>query len=34
MDETTKTNFLSKAMIAFGVIFLLVYPIGIAWPSG
>ncbi len=34
MDETTKANFLSKAMIAFGVIFLLVYPIGIVWPSG
>lgn len=34
MDETTKANLLSKAMIAFGVIFLLVYPIGIVWPSG
>ncbi|MBT4739959.1 MAG: hypothetical protein HOH20_09260 [Rhodospirillaceae bacterium] len=34
MDDTTKEKLLSKALIVFGIIFLLVYPIGLVWPSG
>ena len=29
-----KEKYLSLALILFGVIFLLIYPIGLVWPSG
>lgn len=34
MDNDTKEKFLKLALRVFGVIFLLVYPISIVWPSG
>jgi hypothetical protein len=34
MNAQTKTAALKIALIAFGVIFLLIYPIGIFWPAG
>ncbi len=34
MDAATKESWLKKALIVFGVIFFLVYPLGIVWPSG
>lgn len=34
MDNAAKEKLLSKALIVFGIIFLLVYPIGLVWPSG
>ncbi len=30
----TRTDLLKYALVAFGVIFLLVYPLAIVWPSG
>jgi hypothetical protein len=34
MIEETKEKYLKLALRVFGVIFLLVYPISIVWPSG
>jgi hypothetical protein len=34
MDTQTKEKFLKYALLAFGVIFLFVYPMGYIWPSG
>lgn len=34
MDISTKERFLKLALRAFGVIFLLIYPIGMVWPAG
>ena len=34
MTEHGKEKLLKPALIAFGVIFCLVYPIGLVWPSG
>lgn len=34
MDAASKDKFLKLALTAFGVIFLLVYPLGYLWPSG
>lgn len=34
MTEADKAKYLSLALRVFGVIFLLVYPIGLVWPSG
>ena len=34
MDESGRQQLLKIALVAFGVIFLLVYPISIVWPSG
>lgn len=34
MVSTTKETYLKLALRIFGVIFLLVYPLSIAWPSG
>lgn len=34
MDNATKEKLLSKALIVFGIIFFLIYPIGIVWPAG
>ena len=34
MNAEQKENFLKSALVAFGVIFCLVYPLGMLWPSG
>lgn len=34
MNNTLREKYLKMALIAFGVIFCLVYPLGIIWPSG
>lgn len=34
MTATVKEKYLKIALVAFGVIFCLVYPIGMIWPSG
>jgi hypothetical protein len=34
MDAHTKQKFLRIALVAFGAIFCLVYPMGLIWPAG
>lgn len=34
MNSSAKEKYLKIALIAFGVIFLLVYPLSLIWPSG
>ena len=34
MQSESKEKFLKLALIAFGIIFCLVYPLGYLWPSG
>ncbi len=34
MNEATKEKYLKLALKLFGVIFLLIYPLGIVWPAG
>jgi len=34
MNSVTREKYLKIALIVFGVIFLLIYPIGLIWPSG
>ena len=34
MDDIARDKLLKLALLAFGVIFLLVYPLGLVWPSG
>jgi hypothetical protein len=34
MNTQTKQSLLKIALAGFGVIFLLVYPVGLVWPSG
>jgi len=34
MKNESRNIFLKIALVAFGVIFLLVYPLGMVWPSG
>ncbi len=34
MDSNTKDRYLKLALAVFGVIFLLVYPLSLVWPSG
>jgi hypothetical protein len=34
MSETTREKLLKIALVVFGAIFLLVYPLGLIWPSG
>lgn len=34
MDDSTKEKLLGKALIVFGIIFFLIYPIGFVWPTG
>jgi len=34
MDNVSKEKFLKISLRAFGVIFLLLYPLGIVWPAG
>ncbi len=34
MNTETKQSLLKIALAAFGIIFLLIYPVGLIWPSG
>jgi len=34
MDDNTRERLLKVALVVFGVVFLLVYPLGLIWPSG
>ena len=34
MNTENKEKFLKVALVAFGIIFLLIYPLGYLWPSG
>jgi hypothetical protein len=34
MTQATKEKLLKLALVAFGVVFLLVYPLGALWPAG
>ena len=34
MNDSTRETLLKAALVVFGVIFLLVYPLGLIWPSG
>ena len=34
MNDITREKLLKPALVAFGVIFFLVYPLGLVWPSG
>jgi hypothetical protein len=34
MNTETKQSLLKVALAAFGVIFMLIYPVGLVWPSG
>ena len=34
MNDDTRDKLLKTALVAFGAIFFLVYPLGLVWPSG
>jgi len=34
MSNETRENYLKIALVAFGAVFLLVYPLGLVWPAG
>ena len=34
MDNQTKEKYLKMALVVFGIVFLLVYPLGVIWPAG
>jgi hypothetical protein len=34
MSSEARDKYLKMALVLFGIVFLLVYPIGIVWPSG
>jgi hypothetical protein len=34
MDDQTREKYLKTALVVFGIVFLLVYPLGLLWPSG
>ena len=34
MNDSTRETLLKGALVVFGVIFFLVYPLGLVWPSG
>jgi hypothetical protein len=34
MNESTREKLLKVALVAFGAIFFLIYPLGLVWPSG
>jgi len=34
MDENTREKLLKAALIAIGIIFFLIYPLGMIWPAG
>ena len=34
MNDSTREKLLKIALVAFGAIFFLIYPLGLVWPSG
>lgn len=34
MNDATREKLLKPALVAFGAIFFLIYPLGLVWPSG
>ena len=34
MNDSTREKLLQMALVAFGAIFFLIYPLGLVWPSG
>jgi hypothetical protein len=34
MDTDTREKYLKIALVAFGIVFLFVYPLGMVWPTG
>jgi hypothetical protein len=34
MNESTREKLLKVALVAFGALFFLIYPLGLVWPSG
>jgi hypothetical protein len=34
MDDITREKLLKIALVAFGAVFFLIYPLGLIWPSG
>jgi hypothetical protein len=34
MNDSTREKLLTMALVAFGAIFFLIYPLGLVWPSG
>ena len=34
MNDSTREKLLKMALVAFGAIFFVVYPLGLVWPSG
>jgi hypothetical protein len=34
MDDATREKLLKFALVAFGAVFFLIYPLGLVWPSG
>ena len=34
MDDQTREKYLKMALVVFGVVFLLIYPLSVIWPSG
>jgi len=34
MNTDTREKYLKMALVVFGIVFLLVYPMGMVWPSG
>jgi hypothetical protein len=34
MNNETRERYLKLALVVFGVVFLLIYPLGLLWPSG
>jgi hypothetical protein len=34
MDSSAKEKYLKISLVAFGIIFFLIYPLGLIWPSG
>ena len=34
MDDQTREKYLKMALVAFGILSLLLYPLGMIWPSG
>lgn len=34
MTHSVRRRWLQRALVAFGIIFMLVYPIGLIWPAG
>ena len=34
MNDSTREKLLKTALVAFGAIFFLIYPLGLVWPSG